>query len=137
VATVDSCAWPLVPIYWKINRMGGFDEKGAETKQDVGKTVNEYESGDEQGTSLSRHMSESSVAMTEDEDDDVDRKIDLGPQCTLKEQLEKDKVLFSNSHPFIYKYILNLIFFLSFLFIYIIYVYVCIYNSCFVFEALG
>ena len=30
--------------------------------------------------------------MTEDEDDDEERKLELGPQCTLKEQLEKDKV---------------------------------------------
>ena len=29
-----------------------------------------------------------------DEDDEEERKIELGPQCTLKEQLEKDKVLF-------------------------------------------
>lgn len=28
----------------------------------------------------------------EDEDDEVGNKIQLGPQCTLKEQLEKDKV---------------------------------------------
>ncbi|XP_004507637.1 rho GDP-dissociation inhibitor 1-like [Cicer arietinum] len=49
------------------------------------------ESGDERGTRLSRHMSESSIAETEDDDDHVDRNIDLGPQFTLKEQLEKDK----------------------------------------------
>ncbi|KAK7363821.1 hypothetical protein VNO77_05979 [Canavalia gladiata] len=75
----------------------GFDEKdneGADVseKQNVGKTVNVgHESGDEQGTSLSRHMSEGSIAVTEDEEEDVERKIVLGPQCTLKEQLEKDK----------------------------------------------
>ncbi|CAL0325869.1 unnamed protein product [Lupinus luteus] len=51
----------------------------------------EEESGHEQRTSLSRKMSESSIAVTEEEDDDVDRKIELGPQCTLKQQLEKDK----------------------------------------------
>ncbi|XP_061339839.1 rho GDP-dissociation inhibitor 1-like isoform X2 [Gastrolobium bilobum] len=63
----------------------GFDEKpneGADTSETH---------GDERGTNLSRHMSESSIAVTEDEDDDVERKIELGPQCTLKEQLEKDK----------------------------------------------
>jgi len=53
-------------------------------------------SGDERGKGkLSRHMSDSSVAATEDDDDDVDKKIDVGPQFTLKEQLEKDKVYFS------------------------------------------
>ncbi|XP_027333069.1 rho GDP-dissociation inhibitor 1-like [Abrus precatorius] len=74
----------------------GFDDKcndGADVpeKQHVEKTVNDVETGDEQGTSLSRHMSEGSIAATEDEDEDVDKKIDLGPQFTLKEQLEKDK----------------------------------------------
>ncbi|AES92714.1 rho GDP-dissociation inhibitor 1 isoform X1 [Medicago truncatula] len=49
-------------------------------------------SGNEKGKGqLSRHMSDSSVAATEDDDDDVDKKIDVGPQFTLKEQLEKDK----------------------------------------------
>ncbi|XP_019464522.1 PREDICTED: rho GDP-dissociation inhibitor 1-like isoform X2 [Lupinus angustifolius] len=43
----------------------------------------------EERSSLSRKMSESSIAVTEDEDDDA--KIELGPQCTLKQQLEKDK----------------------------------------------
>ncbi|CAI8611686.1 unnamed protein product [Vicia faba] len=51
----------------------------------------EHEDANERKTNISRHMSESSIAATEDEDDDVDRKIDLGPQFTLKEQLEKDK----------------------------------------------
>ncbi|KAK7262107.1 hypothetical protein RJT34_29667 [Clitoria ternatea] len=54
----------------------GFDEKG-----------HDDESGDEKGS-----MAERSIAGTEvDEDDDVERKLDLGPQCSLKEQLEKDK----------------------------------------------
>ncbi|KAK7348381.1 hypothetical protein VNO80_22934 [Phaseolus coccineus] len=75
----------------------GFDDKGKEGAADVpetqhaGKTAHGEESGDERGTSLSRHMSEGSIAVTEDEEEDVERRIDLGPQCTLKEQLEKDK----------------------------------------------
>ncbi|KAK8642242.1 hypothetical protein V6N13_011596 [Hibiscus sabdariffa] len=42
---------------------------------------------------FSRKASESSFCPTEDEDDDDDeeREIELGPKCTLKEQLEKDK----------------------------------------------
>ncbi|KAK7363807.1 hypothetical protein VNO77_05977 [Canavalia gladiata] len=61
----------------------GFDEKdneGADVseKQNVGKTVNVgHESGNEQGTSPSRHMSEGSIAVTEDEEEDVERKIVL------------------------------------------------------------
>ncbi|KAL2495567.1 Rho GDP-dissociation inhibitor 1 [Forsythia ovata] len=41
---------------------------------------------------VSRQMSESSLYTTEDEDDeDTESKIQLGPQCTLKELSEKDK----------------------------------------------
>ncbi|KAL4333897.1 hypothetical protein GQ457_07G027970 [Hibiscus cannabinus] len=42
---------------------------------------------------FSRNASESSFCPTEDEDEDDDegREIELGPKCTLKEQLEKDK----------------------------------------------
>ncbi|XP_057439780.1 rho GDP-dissociation inhibitor 1 [Lotus japonicus] len=40
---------------------------------------------------LSRHASESSIYATEDDDDEVASRIQLGPQCTLKEHLEKDK----------------------------------------------
>ncbi|KAE9609531.1 hypothetical protein Lal_00006839 [Lupinus albus] len=69
----------------KNNKMG----ENADTCES--KRIEVEESGDEERTSLSRKMSESSIAVTEDEDDDVDRKIELGPQCTLKQQLEKDK----------------------------------------------
>ncbi|GAB4830766.1 Rab GDP dissociation inhibitor alpha [Ancistrocladus abbreviatus] len=41
---------------------------------------------------IKREMSEGSLVTTEDEEDEeTEGKIDLGPQCTLKEQLEKDK----------------------------------------------
>ncbi|XP_023519746.1 rho GDP-dissociation inhibitor 1-like isoform X1 [Cucurbita pepo subsp. pepo] len=40
---------------------------------------------------LSRKMSESSICATEEEDDEDGRKIELGPQYTLKELNEKDK----------------------------------------------
>ncbi|XP_004236667.1 rho GDP-dissociation inhibitor 1 [Solanum lycopersicum] len=44
------------------------------------------------GNKVSRQMSESSMYTTEDEDEDENtNKIELGPQCTLKEQFEKDK----------------------------------------------
>ncbi|MCI17287.1 rho GDP-dissociation inhibitor 1-like, partial [Trifolium medium] len=51
----------------------------------------DHEESGERKPGLGRHMSEGSIAAAEDDDDDVDRKIDLGPQFTLKEQLEKDK----------------------------------------------
>ncbi|XP_028756848.1 rho GDP-dissociation inhibitor 1-like [Neltuma alba] len=44
-----------------------------------------------EGESLPRHASESSVAPTEDDDDDEGTKLELGPKCSLKDQLEKDK----------------------------------------------
>ncbi|XP_062162070.1 rho GDP-dissociation inhibitor 1-like [Alnus glutinosa] len=37
-----------------------------------------------------RRMSESSIYATEEDEDDAGRKIELGPQYTLKEQFEKD-----------------------------------------------
>lgn len=51
----------------------------------------EHEHGEK---NVSRQMSESSLYTTEDEEEDENsNKIELGPQCTLKEQFEKDKVL--------------------------------------------
>lgn len=49
---------------------------------------------------IHRTPSESSICANEDEDDDdLAKKIDLGPQVTLKEQFEKDKVLPLPSSP--------------------------------------
>ncbi|XP_057416034.1 rho GDP-dissociation inhibitor 1-like [Lotus japonicus] len=68
----------------------GFDDD--KHNVDTGKTAIDYASGDEHHErNLTRHVSESSIAITEDDDDDLERKIELGPQVTLKEQLEKDK----------------------------------------------
>ena len=68
----------------------GFDEN----KEEGGERSGVQESGDE-SEGVKRSMSESSFYATEDEDEDEEgnnSKIQLGPQCTLKEQLEKDKV---------------------------------------------
>ncbi|KAL2996837.1 hypothetical protein AAZX31_09G010200 [Glycine max] len=79
----------------------GFDEKvkdndgagddDASHRVHAAKAGTDHESGHEGGGTFSRYRSESSIAATEDEDDEEERKIELGPQCTLKEQLEKDK----------------------------------------------
>ncbi|KAJ7967784.1 Rho GDP-dissociation inhibitor 1 [Quillaja saponaria] len=70
---------------------GGKNAEASEVKN-TGKAASDEESGDEHGLSLSRKMSESSICATEDEmEDEEGRKIELGPQYTLKEQLEKDK----------------------------------------------
>ncbi|XP_011086231.1 rho GDP-dissociation inhibitor 1 [Sesamum indicum] len=66
----------------------GFDENKAEGSE----TNKGNESGGDNEGSISRKMSEASLYTTEDEDDeDTETKIQLGPQCTLKELSEKDK----------------------------------------------
>lgn len=55
------------------------------------------DSGDEKENhgNMKRVESESSLYETEDDGEDAEgNKIELGPQCTLKEQFEKDKVKF-------------------------------------------
>ncbi|XP_028803146.1 rho GDP-dissociation inhibitor 1-like [Neltuma alba] len=56
-------------------------------------TTEEKDHDDEsQSTNFSRKASESSVHVTEeDDDDDPGAKLELGPPCSLKDQLEKDK----------------------------------------------
>ncbi|KAK7258341.1 hypothetical protein RIF29_23914 [Crotalaria pallida] len=75
----------------------GFDENNKESGEKSANNNNEagndgqhhYKSEDEP---LTRQVSESSVYATDlDDDDDEATKIELGPQCTLKEHLEKDK----------------------------------------------
>lgn len=76
---------------------------GFEEKKGDGKSVSEITEKNhpdsqiqaEIGGRVTRKMSDGSPYTTEDEDDDDDNesKIQLGPQCTLKELSEKDKVL--------------------------------------------
>ncbi|CAN6574160.1 unnamed protein product [Malus baccata var. baccata] len=67
--------------------MGGGEKSDKETrKENQGDTDNEGVEG------IGRQMSETSVsAAEEEEDEEGSSKIQLGPQCTLKEQIEKDK----------------------------------------------
>ncbi|KAK4771965.1 hypothetical protein SAY86_013740 [Trapa natans] len=74
----------------------GFDEENvaAEVPEKGLKTPpnEEAEDADVTVAKIHRVPSESSIGATEDdEDEDLARKIDLGPQVTLKEQFEKDK----------------------------------------------
>ncbi|CAK9133392.1 unnamed protein product [Ilex paraguariensis] len=67
--------------------MGGFDEN-----KEVGREKSGVqESGDEREENMKRTMSESSFYTTDNEEDEEGNKIELGPQYTIKEQLEKDK----------------------------------------------
>lgn len=87
----------------------GFDDKNVESKDGaavnsegnkgiiVGDSDPEIENenvGNNNDNRVSRQMSESSIYTTdqEEDDDETNNKIELGPQCTLKEQFEKDKV---------------------------------------------
>ncbi|KAK4742477.1 hypothetical protein SAY87_000478 [Trapa incisa] len=77
--------------------MGHDEDDGAsETEQPpaVKTPTNVVEEGDEHSTGMVHHSeSEASNYATEDEEDGdgVVKKINLGPQCTLKEHIEKDK----------------------------------------------
>ncbi|XP_022716197.1 rho GDP-dissociation inhibitor 1-like isoform X1 [Durio zibethinus] len=69
---------------------GRDDSEASETKTASKMPPNE-ENVEENHAEINRKASESSLCPTEDEYDDEERKIELGPQCTLKEQFEKDK----------------------------------------------
>ncbi|CAH9093493.1 unnamed protein product [Cuscuta epithymum] len=72
----------------------GLDGKDPDVSEDINpKSMADDETGGEAvEKKISRHMSESSMYTTEDEEDDeTESKIQLGPQVTLKEQFEKDK----------------------------------------------
>jgi Rho GDP-dissociation inhibitor len=62
-------------------------------EKETGQTSEVGGEKEERHEPLSRHASESSVYATEEEEDEYGSKIQLGPPCSLKEHLEKDKVL--------------------------------------------
>ncbi|XP_031129098.1 rho GDP-dissociation inhibitor 1-like [Ipomoea triloba] len=68
------------------------DEKDKEGTTSKAAIVADSDAETDNENKASGHMSEGSLYTTEDEDeDDVANKIQLGPQVTLKEQIEKDK----------------------------------------------
>ncbi|XP_015870969.1 rho GDP-dissociation inhibitor 1 isoform X1 [Ziziphus jujuba] len=74
----------------------GFDDnkknEGGEKSENETVQANQEGGGDEGGERVGRQMSESSLYATDQEEEDDDgNKLQLGPQYTLKEQLEKDK----------------------------------------------
>ncbi|OMO76943.1 RHO protein GDP dissociation inhibitor [Corchorus capsularis] len=71
---------------------GGDDTEASESKTVAATPPNEENVEEHQPSGgMSRRASQSSLCQTEDEEDDEERVIELGPQCTLKEQFEKDK----------------------------------------------
>ncbi|GMH26866.1 hypothetical protein Nepgr_028709 [Nepenthes gracilis] len=69
----------------------GLDEK-KETGDETGVSKNQEETVHVPGERVNGKMSQDSLATMDDDDDaETEGKIALGPQCTLKEQLEKDK----------------------------------------------
>ena len=77
--------------------MGFVDNNNNKKDGDDGNTSktassHQHEGTDDEGAgSLGRQMSEASLSAAEEEEDD-DSKLQLGPQYTIKEHLEKDKV---------------------------------------------
>ncbi|KAG6639108.1 hypothetical protein I3843_10G075400 [Carya illinoinensis] len=77
----------------------GFDEKSNEGEEHSeasktetrAKAARDEENAGTEPEGLVRGMSEVSICTTEDDEDEEGRKIELGPQYTLKEQFEKDK----------------------------------------------
>lgn len=76
----------------------GYDEKSMDGEEhseaSKTKTTAETATGGEnanQPGGMRRRMSEASLCATEDDEDDEEKQIELGPQYTLKEQFEKDK----------------------------------------------
>ena len=84
------------------NKIMGFDENSNEQVSQTkalarsppaAAEAEEHPLAESKSVGMSRQMSESSIYATDqEEEDDEERKIELGPQYTLKEQLEKDKV---------------------------------------------
>ena len=73
----------------------GFDENKEEGEKSTREIEEVKQEGDDEGGKISRQMSEASLYTTDQEEEDDERsKLQLGPQYTLKEQLEKDKVCF-------------------------------------------
>lgn len=84
------------------SREMGFDDKKKKEGDDGNTSRTVHESTDDEGVgSLGRQMSESSICATEEEEDD-DSKLQLGPQYTIKEHLEKDKVASFFFPPFLH-----------------------------------
>ncbi|GMN36476.1 hypothetical protein TIFTF001_006047 [Ficus carica] len=66
-------------------------EKSSVSEETKRKSEKGQDGEEEEPSGMSRTISESSIYATEDDEDDEAKKIELGPQFTLKEQLEKDK----------------------------------------------
>lgn len=52
---------------------------------------------------ISIKINENPVYATDQEEDDAEEKLQLGPQQTLKEQYEKDKVCFCLKHTILFR----------------------------------
>lgn len=73
----------------------GFDENKEGGEKSTRETVEANREADGEGQRISRQVSETSMYTTDqEEEDDEGNKLELGPQYTLKQQLEKDKVCF-------------------------------------------
>ncbi|KAF3443322.1 hypothetical protein FNV43_RR13004 [Rhamnella rubrinervis] len=70
----------------------GFDDNKEGGEKSENEKVQANQDAEDGGERIGRQTSETSLYATDQEDeDDEGNKLQLGPQCTLKEQLEKDK----------------------------------------------
>lgn len=91
--TVDELLLSLAVGVVSGTKIMGFDGDGEESAAEASKTKTPAETDDEsESGGMGGSVSESSLCATEDEEDEDGRKIELGPQCTIKEHFEKDKV---------------------------------------------
>lgn len=74
----------------------GFDDDNNEGLKDI-----EYGTSGPGKEKMSTKINENPVYATDQEEDDAEEKLQLGPQQTLKEQYEKDKVcIYSKAYNF-------------------------------------
>lgn len=80
-------------LSWK--KMGSDDEAGEKSAAVTPQRLSPDHEGDDYDRKGKRHERSVSESSFYDEEDEEAHKLELGPQFTLKEQLEKDKVLSS------------------------------------------
>ena len=78
-----------------VGAVGSSNNMGFDEKMEAGDKSRALETKTSEPMSANQvGVDESSQNAAEEEEEEVERKIKLGPQFTLKEQLEKDKVCF-------------------------------------------
>lgn len=80
----------------------GFDDENNEGLKDI-----KYGNSGPEKEKMSLKINENPVYATDQEEDDAEEKLQLGPQQTLKEQYEKDKVCICLKHTILFRPLLH------------------------------